>query len=95
MAKIQPIQFPLNLGIVDTLIVKAIQMNMESNFCLVGFELSQSNVETALPDGSIMITNKTITGGSIKMDGEDYQNWGSDNDYVVQWVANKLGVVLI
>lgn len=95
MAKIQAVEFPLNLGTVDELTVKAIQMNMESDFCLIGFELAQSNVQMILPNGNVIISNKTVSGGSLRMEGTDYQNWKGDNFYVIEWVANKLGVVLI
>lgn len=31
----------------------------------------------------------------ITMDGEDYTNWGSDDNYIINFVATKLGFTII
>jgi hypothetical protein len=36
-----------------------------------------------------------LTDGSLTMEGEDYSNWGSDDNYVWDWVSNKLNLVII
>lgn len=33
--------------------------------------------------------------GTLDMSGEDYANWGSDDDYVWEYVANKLNLVIV
>ena len=39
-------------------------------------------------DNPVDVLNMTI-------DGEDYANWSSDDDYIVNYVANKLGFTII
>jgi hypothetical protein len=36
-----------------------------------------------------------LNNGDLTMDGQDYLDWGSDDEYVWQWVANKLNLVII
>jgi hypothetical protein len=31
----------------------------------------------------------------ITMEGEDYANWGSDDNYIINFVATKLGFTII
>lgn len=38
-----------------------------------------------LYNGDTMVCTKTYN-----MEGDDYNNWGSDDQYVYTWVANKL-----
>jgi hypothetical protein len=43
-------------------------------------------------------TNKLeamLVRNSLTMYGEDYSNWGNDDDYVWNWVANKIGVTIV
>ena len=96
MAKIQPITFPLGLGVADELLVLA-QLHMEQQFCIVTYELRKT-VENKPPNGLPVGTpfnSIILNSGKLVMTGEEYDLWGSDNTYVIQWVANKLGVVLI
>lgn len=42
--------------------------------------------------------NVPITGGFVKIDGENYKNWGSTgntNQEAIVWVANKINVELL
>lgn len=43
-------------------------------------------------DGSL---GEQVAQGNLDMTGEDYQQWGADDDYAWQWVASKLNVVIL
>ena len=32
--------------------------------------------------------------GNLTMTGDDYNNWGDDDDYAWNWVANQLGLTI-
>lgn len=34
---------------------------------------------------------KPLDSKQLTMDGEDYKNWGNDDDYVINFVCKKLG----
>lgn len=40
------------------------------------------------------IDDKIIDSSVIDIEGEDYLKWNNDDNYVIQYVANKLGVVI-
>jgi hypothetical protein len=97
MAKIVPVIFPLNLGEVTDLKVKAAQLDMEATTCMIHFQLI-SETATGYPNNNypyMSLTERVLGSGTLLMDTESYNQWGSDNMYVIQWVANKLGVTLI
>ena len=56
---------------------------------LVLFNSARINVEL-LDEKNNMMDFKIIT-----MEGEDYVNWGSDDNYIINFVANKLGFTII
>lgn len=35
-----------------------------------------------------------LTQGNLTMSGEDYQNWGDDDDYAWDWVAEQLNLTI-
>jgi len=35
--------------------------------------------------------NKYVKMKLLTMEGQDYQNWGADDNYVYSWVQNQLG----
>jgi hypothetical protein len=37
---------------------------------------------------------KMLLNGTLDMDATDYANWGADNNYCIEWAANKLGLTL-
>jgi hypothetical protein len=41
------------------------------------------------------INNMLISTSYITIEGEDYLNWSNDDNYVIQFVANKLGFVIV
>ena len=41
------------------------------------------------------INNMLITTSYVTIEGEDYLNWSNDDNYVINFVANKLGFVIV
>lgn len=41
------------------------------------------------------IDDKIIDTSYVLLEGEDYLNWNNDDNYVIQYVANKLGFIII
>lgn len=41
------------------------------------------------------IEDKSIDVSYVTLEGEDYANWGSDDEYVIQFVATQLGFTLV
>ena len=37
---------------------------------------------------------KTIENKELILDGDDYLNWGSDDDYLIEWVKSKLPTLI-
>lgn len=38
--------------------------------------------------------NVSIDCAFVTLAGEDYENWGNDDDYIINYVANSLGFTL-
>jgi hypothetical protein len=53
-------------------------VNTSAIFKVVSFNIKDEPIETVY----------------ITLEGEDYTNWGSNDDYVTQYIANKMGYVL-
>jgi len=87
MIEIEPVIFPLSLGTATLLNVITEPFSLEDEIIWIQYELrGQSEVEPGF---------KVIQMGRLLMDKTVYANWGIDNSYVLQWVAEKLGVTLI
>ena len=39
--------------------------------------------------------NVLLVTGSVKMDGEDYQKWSSNDNYAWEFIATKLNLVIV
>lgn len=39
--------------------------------------------------------DKVIDNSIITLEGEDYLNWSNDDNYVVTYIANQLGFIII
>lgn len=37
---------------------------------------------------------KTFDNKELTLDGDDYLNWGSDDDYLIEWVKSKLPTLI-
>lgn len=57
------------------------------NFSL--YTAQETILEEGIGRGEILIS------GALLMDGNDYSNWGDDDDYVYTWSADKLNLTII
>ena len=83
MKEIQPVIFPLNLG-------TAIYLNC------VGSDNFSTNVTIYYQ--LINAENATLLSGNLNMEGLDYESYNTSangNDFIYNWSANELGVILI
>ncbi len=87
MAKIQDVVFPI-LGTATNLVLEVLQTNMEATSATFYYKLTDG-------DGSIPDNGKTIVEGNISMNEQEYEDWGVDNQYCLDWAASKLGLTLI
>lgn len=37
---------------------------------------------------------KYIKGENLRIEGDEFMNWGTDDQYIINWVCNKLGLEL-
>jgi len=42
----------------------------------------------------LMNNNNPVDTADILIEGDDYANWGNDDDYITNYVANKLGFTI-
>ena len=61
----------------------------------VGASVSFELFEGQIGDGEAIGAGNKIYSGQLSMNGEDYTNWGTDDDYVWSWSANTLGLVIV
>jgi hypothetical protein len=87
MAKINPVVFPI-LGTATNLVLEVLQTNMEATSATFYYKLTDG-------DGTIPDNGKTIVEGNISMTEAEYDAWGVDNQYCLDWAATKLGLTLI
>lgn len=89
MAKIQPINFPI-LGTGTELLLKVLSLDMEATTANFNYQILSD--ETF---GPMNAERKILADGFIEMNEADYAAWGADNQYCLEWAANKLGLTLI
>ena len=83
MKKIKPVNFPLNLGTAIYLICAG-----NDNF----------NTSVNVYYQLLNIDLQPLQSGNINMNGEDYESYNTSangNDFIYNWSANQLGVILI
>lgn len=88
MAKIEPIVFPIK-GTATELEVRVNGFPMEAKTAIFHYRL----INNTNPE--LMGVNKLIDEGNLTMSQEEFAAWGADNQYCIDWAANKLGVTLI
>lgn len=54
-------------------------LNTSANFRVITYDIEGSSIDTT----------------SVLIAGEDYAAWGSNDEYVIQFVATKLGFTLL
>lgn len=88
MTKIVPINIPTQ-GLATYLILKCMTLDMTANNAEFYYEL----VTDVLP----IYNNsyKVLVSGNLQMNETDFSQWGADNNYCIQWAANKLGVTIL
>jgi hypothetical protein len=82
--------------------LKSIQPIQPQNLTTVkvvcGFEVEVMNVilntSAKLSVRLYDTNNKLVNVQIMDLSGEDYKNWGSNDDYIINYVAQKLGFVL-
>lgn len=82
MAKIKPTVFPGNLGTADEIRVKTF-FNLEDPTARIIYQLYDN------------INKKTVTQGSVLLPEEIYNQWGTDNKIIIDWVIQELGLELL
>lgn len=85
MKTIEPVQVWYNGEEVQATVLNAIAMditlNISANFNYYLFKVNENGYLTQ------------VNMGTIRMDGQDYQNWTQDS-YAWDWVANKLNLTI-
>ena len=82
MAKIQPIKFPLNAGTATEMSVLILNFETTATTCTTYYELKTD-------EGAV------LTNGNYTLTEEEFAAWGLDNAWVVECVANAIGVTII
>lgn len=86
MIPIEPINIPTQ-GTAVGLNLKCFDLDMTATTATFYYELvSASDYNTP---------QKVLTSGNISMTEAEYQSWGADNNYCIQWAANKLNITLL
>lgn len=88
MAKIEPVVFPIK-GTATELEVRVNSFSMEANTADFHYRLTTSG------DLQKLLPKKLIDEGNLSMTESEFAQWGADNNYCIQWAANKLGLTLI
>ena len=88
MTKIEPITFPIK-GTATNLDLRVLGFSMDAKTADFHYRL--------ISDGDLQMLKpgKVIDEGNLKMTHQEFEDWGADNNYCLQWAANKLGLTLI
>jgi hypothetical protein len=86
MIQIQPLSIPTQ-GTAVAMILKCQVLDMTATTADFYFELISA--------GTYNSPHKVLASGSISMTEAEYDQWGADNTYCIQWAAQKLGLTLI
>jgi hypothetical protein len=90
MTKIQPVTFPIK-GTATNLDLRVNGFSMDAKTADFHYTLYDDS-----PFDSIALkSKKVIDEGNLTMTKEEFAQWGSDNNYCIQWAANKLGLTLV
>lgn len=88
MAKIQPVVFPIK-GTATELEVRVNGFPMDATTAEFHYKLTTSG------DLATLKPKKLIAEGNLEMTESEFAQWGADNNYCIEWAANKLGLTLI
>ena len=87
MAKIQPIVFPLNAGTATEMSVLILNFETSATTCTTYYELKTEATEE--------VPAKVLSNGNYTLTEQEFAEWGNDNTWVEQCVANAIGVVIL
>jgi hypothetical protein len=87
MIQIQPITFPLNQGTATQMSVLILNFETRATSCTTYYEL--------LTEGTEETPSKVLSNGNYSLTEEEFSQWGTDNSFVEQCVANYLGVTIL
>jgi len=79
---IQPIPYPLNEGTATRLSVLVLNFATDATTCTTYWQL--------LTEEGVQLSQ-----GNYTLTAEEFANWGENNNFVNECVANAIGVVLI
>lgn len=82
MAKITPITFPGKIGTANEIKIM-VSFNLEDVTARVMYQLMDSDTRRVLSNNSLLIPE------------DIYELWGADNNYIINWVAEQIGIELI
>lgn len=85
MAKIQSITIP-TLGIANELYLKVLPFSMDATSCSFYYEILNKDEEGK---------ERLFLSGNLEMTETEFDGWAADNNYCLNWAANKLGLTLI
>jgi hypothetical protein len=91
MAKITPVEFPLNQGTANNLYVATLKFGAEDTSCTLYYELQEVSQNEETNSTSVNV----IKVGNVPMTEEAFSNWGQDNYYLCEYVAGIIGVTLV
>jgi hypothetical protein len=81
MAQIEPIVFPLNQGTATEMKVLIHNFTTYATTCKTNYDL-------------ITAEGNTISSGTYTLTEQEFADWGNDNTWVEQCVADAIGVVI-
>ena len=82
MAKITPITFPGKIGTANEIKIM-VNFNLEEVTARAIYQLIDSDSRKVLSNNLLVIPE------------DIYELWGADNQYIINWVAEQIGIELI
>jgi hypothetical protein len=92
MTQITPIVFPI-LGTANELLVRVLSFETDAATATTYYELVEVTETTV--DGNIVTSTKSLANGNYTLTPVQFAAWGEDNMYVVECVAEHLGITLV
>lgn len=83
MIEIQPVGFPLNLGVANS-----IDISINSKAGVTGAIISYRLFDTSISP------IKSLTNGYFDISEEDFVNNGNNKQWAIEYISNKLGITL-
>lgn len=79
-----------NIIPVEPKIINNTIVGMQINFLSLILDVNVSVNVLLYNSDNVVIQNQVIT-----IEGDEYENWGNDDDYLINLIANKLNLVII